>query len=253
MRLYLAGAIEHASRWENKSVLNGCNVLQSFAYYKPGDEQYYPLCKNILLDSGAFSIISNKKIKRDFDPLEYVRSYGKFIKDNNIKYFFELDIESVCCFEVYKNCLHELQDITGKEPIYVFHKWRGLDYYKELVKQKDFIALGDVSVRSGSRKLYGYFPWFIQEAHKNNCRVHGLAFTTFRDLQYMNFDSVDSTSWLNGSKYANPCRFDGHIIRRYKMVRKDNVEIPTATTFEKHDFLEWKKLSQYFEQFEPIW
>ena len=112
-----------------------------------------------------------------------------------------------------------MQDITGKEPIYVFHKWRGLNYFKELVKQKNYIALGDVSVGSGSREIYKFFSWFINEAHKNNCKVHGLAFTTLNDLNYMNFDSVDSSSWTSGSRFAHPFRFDGHKMKTYNCKR----------------------------------
>lgn len=257
MRLYLAGLIEQMSNWDNElksNILKDCNVLQSFAYYKPGDEKYYSLCKSILMDSGAFSIMNNKSMRNKFDPLEYVKKYAQFIKQNDIKYFFELDIEGVYGFDVYRDCLKCLQDITGKEPIYVFHKWRGLDYFKELVKQKDYIALGDVSVGGGSRKLYDYFPWFIQEAHKNNCKVHGLAFTALKDLRYMEFDSIDSTSWSSGCRFANACRFDGHNIQNYRLIRQDGIDIPTSTTFKKHDIPEWKQLSQYFDrEYEPIW
>ena len=37
--------------------------------------------------------------------------------------------------------------------------------------------LGDVDVGSHSKIQEQFFPWFVEEAHKNNCKVHGLAFT----------------------------------------------------------------------------
>lgn len=257
MRMYLSGIIEHISTWGDELInelLSDMNVLQSFAYYQKNNERLYPLCKSLMLDSGAFTVMNNKHKRNDFNPLEYTKAYAEHIKKNNIDLFLEMDIEGVFGFDVYKDCLHCLQDITGKDPIYVFHKWRGLDYYKELVKKYNFIALGDVSVGSGSRELYKYFPWFLEEAHKNNCRVHGLAFTSLKDLQFMPFDSVDSSSWSSGCRFARPSRFDGHNLLGYDLIRNDARDLPTSTTFRKHDIPEWKKLSQYYdEEYEPIW
>lgn len=50
---------------------------------------------------------------------------------------------------------------------------------------------------------------FIDEAHRNKCKIHGLGYTSLRNLPYVNFDSVDSTSWLSGAKYGAMCRFNG--------------------------------------------
>jgi len=156
---------------------------------------FYTMCKSFLMDSGAFTVMNSKKSKNSFEPMEFTKKYAQHIKENNVQNFLELDIDGVFGFEVYRDCLHCLQDITGRDPIPVYHKWRGVEYYKELVKKYDYIAIGDVSIGAGSRELYKYFPWFLNEAHKNNCKVHGLAFTSLPDLQFMPFDSVDSSSW----------------------------------------------------------
>ena len=257
MRIYLSSVL-HDHNLRNlddfEILIQNTHILQSFAYNFNGVEKYYNECKSILLDSGAFTIMNAKNKKDNFNPLEYTKKYAKHIKDNNIDLFFEMDIEGVYGFEVYRDCLHCLQDITGKEPIYVFHKWRGLNYFKELVKQKNYIALGDVSVGSGSREIYKFFSWFINEAHKNNCKVHGLAFTTLNDLNYMNFDSVDSSSWTSGSRFAHPFRFDGHKMKTYNCKRNNERQLTHNSIIRRHDYLEWKKLSQYFdEEYEPIW
>lgn len=255
MRLYLSSVIESFYNKDNvKELLEGANILHSFAYNKPGCSECYSYCKNLLLDSGAFTVMNSKKSRKTFSPMEYCKKYAEHINENNIEHFIELDIEGVYGFDVYRDCLHQLQDMTGKEPIYVFHKWRGLDYYRELVKKYDYIALGDVSVGGSSREIYKYFPWFIEEAHRNNCRVHGLAFTYVRDLNYMNFDSVDSSTWTMGVKYANPFRFNGHGVRRYYCKRNDVRQLAKNDVVKEHDYLEWKKLSQYYDtEFEPVW
>ena len=256
MRLYLSTVLNSnlQKREDFLQLLNGTHILQSFAYDFPGVEKYYGECKSLLMDSGAFTVMNSKNSRNNFDPMEYCKKYAQHIKKNNIDLFLELDIEGVYGFEIYRDCLHQLQDITGKDPIYVFHKWRGLDYYEELVKQKNYIALGDVSVGAGSRELYKYFPWFIEKAHQNNCKVHGLAFTSFSDLQYMPFDSVDSSSWSSGVRFATPCRFDGHLIQKYDCSRNDERELNHNSIVRFHDYVEWKKISQYYDkEYEPIW
>ena len=63
-------------------------------------------------------MMNNKK--KQFDIISYARKYANFIKEYEIDDFFELDIDGVFGFEVYKDCLHLIQDITGKDPIRVF-------------------------------------------------------------------------------------------------------------------------------------
>lgn len=256
MRIYLSTVLNSNLNQQPDFIqlLNNTHILQSFAYNFPGVENYYKECKSLLMDSGAFTVMNSRNMRSSFSPMDYCKKYAEHIRDNNIDLFLELDIEGVYGFDVYRDCLHQLQDITGKDPIYVFHKWRGLDYYEELVKQKDYVALGDVSVNSGSRELYKYFPWFIEEAHKNNCKVHGLAFTSLNDLQFMKFDSVDSSSWTSGARFARPSRFDGHNLQQYNCIRNDERCLAKNNLVKRHDYLEWKKLSQYFDkEYEPIW
>lgn len=254
MKIYLSAVFESAINKDKLShLVENANILHSFAYFKPEYVDYYHRCKSLMLDSGAFTFM-NKGKKNNFNPLEYTKKYAQHIKEHNIKNFIELDIEGVFGFDVYKDCLHCLQDITGTNPIYVFHKWRGINYYKELVRKYDYVALGDVSVGSGSRKLYQYFPWFLKEAHENNCKVHGLAFTSLKDLQYMPFDSVDSSSWKSGDRFAHPFLFDGHTVNQYDCKRNEKRKLDKSPIIQEHDFIEWKKLSVYFdEQYEPIW
>lgn len=252
MKLFLSSVLESAiDKNKIKNLINQTNILHSFAYNNDFCSSLYEYCGCLMLDSGAFTIMNSDK--NNFNPMEYCKKYAEHIKKYKIKYFIELDIEGVYGFDVYKDCLHQLQDITGENPIYVFHKWRGLNYFHEIIKKCDYIALGDVSVGRGSRKIYDYFPYFLNKAHENNCKVHGLAFTDLNSLSYMDFDSVDSSSWKSGDIFAHPFRFDGHKVNQYNCKRNSERKLDKGSVVQEHDFLEWKKLSQYFEQFEPIW
>ena len=257
MRVYLSTVLNSSvimNKPEAEERLKNTHILQSFAYNFKGVEKYYPMCKSVMLDSGAFTVMNSKNKRNSFDPMKYCKEYAEHIKKNNIELFLELDIEGVYGFEVYRDCLHQLQDITGRQPIMVFHKWRGLEYYKEIVKRVPYVALGDVSVGAGSREIYKYFPWFINEAHKNNCKVHGLAFTSMNDLQFMEFDSVDSSSHTSGARFAHPFRFDGHTVQTYDCKRTETRQLDHNEVIKLHDYIEWQKLSQYYDtEMEPVW
>lgn len=262
MIIYLSSALESADLRKNgeekfKNCIKDSHILSSFAYHKDGFEKYYPLCKSLMLDSGAFTImqsaIKNGGKKNNFDVMDYCRKYANHIKKYNIENFLELDIEGAYGFEVYKDCLHLLQDITGREPIYVYHRWRGLDYYKELVKKYSYVALGDVDIVNGHSSQVNYIPWFLDEAHKNNCKVHGLAFTNVRNLAIYPFDSVDSSTWSAGVRFAQTCRFDGHQIMKYSHNLPNKLWTQDRSDVLIKDFLEWKKLQKYFDsEFEPF-
>ncbi len=266
MRIYLSSFFEEETLFPKtekdkqvyEDLLKDAHILASFAYAQPKHTEFYSCCKSLLTDSGAFTIMVRNIRKgskaNNFDIKDYCKKYAKFVKDNNIENFIELDVEGAYGFEVYRDCLHMLQDITGRDPIYVFHRWRGMDYFKELIKQKSYIMLGDVDVGSHSKSQEQFFPWFVEEAHKYNCKVHGLAYTQIEKLRHIPFDSVDSSSWTSGARFATPTRFDGRNVIKYDCSRTAERELVHNSIVKKHDYLEWKKLQHYFDtEMEPIW
>lgn len=265
MRIYLSSFFEEDTLFpkteegkkEYEALLKDAHILASFAYAQPKHAEFYPCCKSLLADSGAFTIMLKSmkgKKNNNFNIRDYCKKYAEFVKKNNIENFIELDIEGAFGFEAYRDCLHMLQDITGRDPIYVFHRWRGMNYFMELIKQKDYIMLGDVDVGSHSKIQEQFFPWFVEEAHKNNCKVHGLAFTQIEKLRHIPFDSVDSSSWTSGARFATPTRFDGHDVMKYDCSRTNERELVHNSIVKKHDYLEWKKLQHYFDtEMDPIW
>lgn len=49
---------------------------------------------NFLLDSGAFSFMSGAPCSKD-TILEYAERYADFIINNQVKYYFELDVDTI--------------------------------------------------------------------------------------------------------------------------------------------------------------
>jgi hypothetical protein len=199
--------------------------------------------KLFLLDSGAFTFmneVKKKKKKVDFD--EYLNTYIKFINDNDIKYFFELDIDSIVGIKEVERLRKRLEDETGKKCIPVWHKSRGKEYFIEMCKNYNYVAIGGIVTKEIKPEEYKYFKWFIDTAHSYGCKIHGLGFTNLTLLKYYNFDSVDSTSWLSGGRFATMYCFDG---KKMIKINPNNRRSLNHIPLNKHNFYEWVKFQKY--------
>lgn len=122
----------------------------------------------------------------------------------------ELDIDKLVGYDKVKKIRKYLEEETGSQCIPVWHTNRGLDDFKRMCDEYKFVAIGGIRQEIG-RKRYSLLQHFIDEAHKRGAKVHGLGFTRVREIvanQCM-FDTVDSTTWLNGVKFFTLQKFDG--------------------------------------------
>ena len=107
----------------------------------------------------------------------------------------------------------------------------------------DYVAIGGIADK-GRKSIEKYIPWFTSEAHKKNTKVHGLGYTSLEKLDYMGFDSVDSSAWLYGNRGGYIYIWDG-----YTMHKKD---VPNGKKLDtkkvaRHNFVEWVKMSETVE------
>lgn len=102
MNLYIAGCDRDALRYVLCNLEIKPRVLESFYSIKKNDEiiKMIPSFKSFMLDSGAFSFMQGKGTNVDF--YSYLERYIDFVKRNNIKLFYELDIDSVVGYEKVK-------------------------------------------------------------------------------------------------------------------------------------------------------
>ena len=219
-------------------------ILQSFAYINEDKEviPWIPKFKGFLLDSGAFTIFTQKSNKMDFE--EYLNKYIKFINDYDIKQFFELDIDSVVGYEKVLEYRKRLEESTGKKCIPVWHKSRGKEEFIKLCREYPYVAIGGIVSKEITRNEYKYFPWFINQAHKHGAKIHGLGFTNLKGLQQYHFDSVDSSSWTTGNRFGFIYKFTGKTL--IKIPRPDGHRVK-AREVAINNFLEWVKFSKYAE------
>ena len=228
MRIYLAGV---ENNWRDvqpllPSLPNKIYVLSSYFYARSEKTfaEVLPYCEDFILDSGAFTFIKRQTSHLDWD--EYLEQYADYIRRLGIKRFLELDI---------------LERIVGLPCIPVWHRTRGREEFFRLCDEYSYIALGGIAVKHIRQTEYKYFPWFIYEAHKRNCQIHGLGMTNFQVIRKCHFDSVDSTTWVAAQRYGIIYKFDGKSITK--------IPKPPGTRARQgvieFSFLEWVKFQQY--------
>lgn len=256
MKLFLSSVIEHSidfgyvDKLENLIDFSKNYILQTFYKIKTGDEKYQEMSKDFLMDSGAFSVMNSKKQASIFNALEYTKKYGKYIKERNIKSFIELDIDGVFGIQTYIDCLHCLQDITGTEPLRVWHKRRGINYWNELTKKFDRVCIGGIAVKDISLDDENLFNLLLSIAEKNNCKVHGLGVGSAKYIRKYNFDSVDSAAWLSSVQFGKLHKFDGHEVNTYVTDEINPENERLARRFSGiYALKEWEKFARYCDTF----
>ena len=216
--------------------------LESFFYITEKDEALIHKYKGFLLDSGAFTFMSNAKGDIKWD--EYIEKYADFINKHDIKHFFELDIDVLVGINEVERLRVKLEKLTNKKSIPVWHKFRGKDYWLRMVKDYDYVAVGGIVTKEIKPSEYKYFTWLLNEAKKENCKVHALGFTNLKGLTKYPFYSVDSTSWLSGNRFGAIYYFDGKTMQ--KQDKQKGQKVKTNETA-KNNFYEWVKFSKYME------
>lgn len=223
------------------------NRLDSFFYCKESKfmqsniEKYH----HYMLDSGAFTFITAKKqVKVDIDS--FTDEYIDYINRFSIELFFEMDVDKVFGYEKVKELRKRIESRTGKQSIPVFHMNRGLDDWKAMCKDYDYIALG-IGGKDFAWGDYKSFYPFVMEAKSYGCKTHGLGITGMRVLETVPFTSVDSSSWTNGNRYKTIFQFDGKRVTSMKVdLRKKKIVNHEGLAI--HNFKQWMNFSRYMSE-----
>lgn len=235
MKLFIAGTAGE------EKLIKKCTplyVLESFYYFTPWQTYILQNCKDFLLDSGGFTFITNNKGRVNFN--EYVDKYIKFINEHDIKHFFELDIDTVIGYQEVLQIRKKIEQQTKKKCIPVWHRSRGKEEFKRMCQEYSYVALGGLAIKEIKPKEYDYLHWFTEYAHKNNCKIHGLGFTSAKALKY-NFDTVDSTSWLQARKFGQLNKFDGEKLVKIKTDKRAKKGKPEIHEYNLNEWIKYQK------------
>ncbi len=242
MKVYLAGFKTVEKLWDKPT--EDIYLLSSFIEHRGKHKGRYISQKNHILDSGAFTYLNGKKTGNiDWD--KYINEYANFINQYKIDLFFELDIDPIIGLKEVEKLRVKLETLTNKQCIPVWHKSRGLDYWKKMVKEYKYVAIGGIVTKEIKRNQYDIFSLLLKIAKNNNCKVHALGFTNLKNLKKYKFYSVDSTSWIYGNKLGYVDRFV-----RGKLERIDK-PMGTRLVANKvliHNFKEWVKFQKYADE-----
>jgi hypothetical protein len=243
MNVYLAGSGWEKTCWANQNFFN-FNRLESCVYISQFEKTITSKYKNFLLDSGAFTFLNKSKGQKiNWD--EYVINYANFIKQYDVKLFFELDIDPIVGLKEVERLRILLENTAQRKCIPVWHKSRGLDYWKQMCKDYNYVAIGGIVTQEIKRSEYDVFYPLLKIARENNTKVHGLGFTNLKGMEKYKFYSVDSTSWLSGNKFGAVYLFDGKTMQKQKKKVGQRVKTNEVAI---HNFTEWVKFSKYAEQ-----
>ena len=212
-------------------------ALESFYYIKPWQTEQIKDIEFFLLDSGAFTFLNKKSTNIDID--DYVNSYADYIKQNDVDYYFELDIDSLIGYAEVKKIRQRLERKTKKRCIPVWHKSRGIKEFQNLCKKYDYVAIGGIATKEITRNEYFLLNSFCDYANSYDCKIHALGFTP-SNLSDYKFDSVDSTSWLYGGKFGKRNIFsNGKLLSVYPEKRLHYLE------HDKYNLEQWLLYQRY--------
>lgn len=221
-------------------------VLQTFWDLHKTDgeltKQVLQSSRMFFLDSGAFTFMnSGKKV----DWWEYAKKYAKFINDFDIKYYFNLDLDTIIGIQETQKLTDFLESETGKKSIPVFHKCQGVKHWREICEEYDYVAIGASGLTAECKwvKNDKLLNQMIRIAHQSGAEVHGLGYTRLSNINdtTVDFDSVDSTSCLSGGRFGTVYKFTGNklITKQCKGRLKDYKSVNS------HNVEEWVKMANY--------
>lgn len=243
MKIYLAGTDLIKSYDHDGTILKQkIYILESFHYIKDYKIDNIRNHWNFLLDSGAFTFMNKTKSSKNIDWDDYIRRYAKFIIDNDVKLFFELDIDCVVGLKKVERLRNKLEDLTKTKCIPVWHKSRGLDYWKQICKDYDYIAIGGIVTKEIKSSEHNVFLPLLRIARENNCKVHGLGFTKLELLKRYRFYSVDSTTWTTGNRFGEVHKFNGETLIKTRKPAGHRVRTELTAV---NNFKEWVKYQKY--------
>ena len=219
-------------------------ILESFYYCDADTERLLPYFGDFLLDSGAFTFMQGNH-NGVIDWEEYIERYADFINKNNIKKFFELDIDSVVGYSKVLEYRRKLERLTNKPCIPVWHKSRGGDEFIKMCDEYDYAAIGGIVAKEIKPEQYGAFPTMINQAHQRKCKLHGLGFTALNWLKKCHFDSVDSTAWTAGNRFGYVYRFNGKTMEKTEVPK--GKRIGDSRKLALINYTEWIKFQKYAE------
>jgi hypothetical protein len=181
------------------------------------------------------------------DMMAYARNYAEFLEDTGFDLFFELDVDAVRSLEEVHNIRNEIEQITGKPSIPVWHPSRGREQFIRLCEDYDYVALGGIASGEWNGVPDSVYHWFINQAHKHDTKIHGLGIGSPKITEEFNFDSVDSTSWL-GRRFGKIYTFEDGSIDDHTTETGEKIADDKRQDVSKQNIEAWTQYARYLDE-----
>jgi hypothetical protein len=178
---------------------------------------------------------------------EYIVQYIAFINKYDVRHFIEIDMDMIFGLKQVEKWRSMLEKETGKKSIPVWHRHRGVQYYKDMVSEYPYIAIGSQvqKIFNISKQDYENIKKMVLYAWSKGVKVHGLGFTKTQEIQDYKYFSVDSSTWKMGAILGRQVhKFNGHKIQSKKV--KTNKRADFRKMIE-NNFIEWCKYQKYMD------
>lgn len=250
MKVYLAATTTAMTRSDRGQVIANAKPKYFLETFFSGEKTCAQVLKdakepnNFLLDSGAFSYMSGAKCSQK-QLEEYCENYIDFIKRHKITQYFELDVDTIFGIQFVEYIRKKMERETGVACIPVWHKGRGIDYWKRMVAEYDYVAIGGL-VFHVKQSEWGNIQKMVMYARQKNVKVHGLGFTKTKILPSFPFWSVDSASWSKSAALGQQRNdFNGEYITNHSVADKKHKIL--LSKLAAHNMEEWTKYQKYME------
>ena len=205
-------------------------LRKSLKFYPPQLEKQHKEGGIFMTDSGAFSFMGKKvehKMTTEEYWLPYLEEYVAWLHDNK-KFIFvaaNLDLDMIVGREVVDRWNEKYFKPLEKDinVVYVVHQdaqgdKTGLLRLKEYCQLHNYVGCNQ-TMKDNAAEIYR-----ITNAY--GTKVHGFAWTEMNLLQRFPFFSVDSVTWLGGTRFGTTYNYDGKnfgtIDYKHKYRRKAN-------------------------------
>lgn len=199
---------------------------------------------HFLLDSGAYSFMSGAECSES-QIEEYAERYISFINAYHVTRYFEIDVDTIFGLPFVEKIRKTMEVKTGIQCIPVWHKNRGIDYWKKMCDEYKYIAIGGLVFHVKPQE-WPLIHKMVDYAAGKGVKVHGLGFTKTRQLENWNWYSVDSSSWLNGGvRGSQKQTFNGKYIQSQHIQKEGyKAELQLIALY---NGIEWCKYQKYMD------
>lgn len=249
MRIFLAASTSGMGEQLRKETINTCKPLYLLETFYNGEKACLKVLNdvgrnNFLLDSGAYSYMNGAKVTNDSMEL-YVERYIEFINRYDIKYYFEVDVDNIFGLNKVEYWRHMIEKKTNKPCIPVWHKGRGVEYWKQMCREYKYVAIGGLVFHVKAQE-YDSIKQLVRYANNRGVKVHGLGFTKTKTLKEYGFYSVDSSTWVIAAARGQMIySFKNGNLSQHRVNKNGHkVDLPKLVA---HNMVEWVKYQKFME------